>query len=137
MPEPELKGEDVFYVIGFTGQDIVNGMQLRSMRLHDENMKMMRALRQRLGPLAHASECGLVVKKLIEVYFLDPFSFYDDDTFERLYGNEYQVVDFYNETAFTLSNQYHIQLPPVIRKLTRAELPKRLGTSMRLECFTL
>jgi hypothetical protein len=45
-------------------------------------------------------------------------------------------ANFYNEAAITLSNQYLIQLPPVISKITRAELPKGFGTSIRRECFT-
>lgn len=137
MPEPQLSGEDVFYAIGFTGQNILGGALFRSMQLSSENSKMMAALYQRFGALAPAAERGLVVKKMIEVYFLDPFAFGDDDTFEKRFGNKYQVVDFYNETAFALSNQYKIQLPPVIGKLTRAELPKQLGISMRGGCFTL
>jgi len=137
MPEPELKGEDVFHVIGFTGQDILGGALSRSLQLSTDNLKMMADLHQQFGALAPAAERGLVVKKLIEVYFLDPFAFFDDDTFEQRYGNKYQVVEFYNDTAFTLSNQYRIQLPPVIGKHTRAELPNRFGISMRGECFTL
>ncbi len=137
MPEAELKGEDVFSVIGYTSQDILRYAASRSVQLSTDSRKMMTTLRQQFGPLALAAERGLVVKKLIEVYFLDPFGFGDDDTFEQRYGNKYQVVEYYNDAAFTLSKQYHIDLPPVIGRLTRAELPKRYGISMRGECYTL
>jgi hypothetical protein len=135
VPEPELKGEDVFHVIGFTGQDILDGALFRSLQLSTDNFKMMAALHQQFGALGQAAERGLVVKKLIEVYFVD--SFVDDGTFQQRYSKKYQMVDFYNDTAFTLSNQYRIQLPPVIGKLTRVELPKRFGISMQSQCFTL
>jgi hypothetical protein len=121
MPEPELKGEDVFHVIGFTSRDILGGAHLRFMK--------------RLDAPADPAPRGLVVRKLIEVYFLDaPVS--SDDVFEQRYGDKYDTVNFYNEAAFTLSNEYRIQLPPVIGKITRAELPKGFGTSIRRECFT-
>jgi len=52
MPQPELNGEDVFHVIGFTNQAILDGAQIRLM--------------QHLvaPPPSHS-----VVKKLVEVYF--------------------------------------------------------------------
>ena len=121
MPEPELKGEDVFHVIGFTSRDILGGANWRFMK--------------RLDAPADPAARGLVVRKLIEVYFLDAFVS-SDDVFEQRYGDKYDTVNFYNEAALTLSNQYRIQLPPVISKITRAELPNGFGTSIRRECFT-
>jgi hypothetical protein len=137
MPEPGIRTEDVFYAIGFTRQDILNGAQIRSMQLSSENLKMLDVLHTQFGALAHAAERGLLVKKMIEVYFLNPFAFGDDDTFEQRFGVNFQVVEFFNETAYTLSNQYNIQLPPVIGKLTRTELPKQLGISMRAPSYLL
>jgi hypothetical protein len=137
MLERELKDDDVFHVIGFTRENVARGMQLRTMRLSEENLKAGMLLHQRLGNLSAAAQRGLVVKKLVEVYFLDPFSFFEDDTFEKRFGDKYQVVEFYNEDAFTLCEHYHIELPPVIDRLMRADLPKPLGTSMQFPCFLL
>jgi hypothetical protein len=138
MPEHDSNGGDVFYVIGFTEQDIVKGALSRTMQLSTEILKMMAALHQQYGPLAQAANRGSMVKKLVEIYCLDAFiGSGEDDTFAQRFGRKYQLVDFYNETAFSLSNQCHIQLPAVIGKLTRAELPKHVGIGMRSECFTL
>lgn len=123
--------------IGFTSADIANGMQIRAMQLTSENLKMMGALHAQLGALAAAANGGLLVMKPLEVYFLDSFIGLDDETFEKLYGRKYMVVDYYNEAAFDLSRQFNIKLPPVIAKLTRAELPKNLGISMKAITYVL
>jgi len=133
MPGFPQKGNDVFHVIGFTKQEIANGVQLRSLQLNSEAMKLSSVMHQRFGPLAHAAAQGIVVEKLIEVYSLDAFG--DSEVFEKLYGNKYMVVEFFNDTALTLSNQFKIELPPVIGKITRAELPQPLGISMRGRCY--
>jgi len=135
MPEPELRSDDVFHIIGYTGQDILDGALLHSMKLSDHNLKMMDSLNQLFGSLPIAARRGLVVNKQIEVYFVD--AFVDDGTFRKAYSKKYQTVHFYNDTAFRLSNQCQIRLPPVIKKLNRAELPRRFGTSMRGECYIL
>lgn len=66
-----------------------------------------------------------MVKKLVEVYFAN--SFVGDKAFTNRYGDKYQLVDFYNETALQLSSQFRIQLPPVIGQITRANLPEQFG----------
>jgi hypothetical protein len=99
-------GNDVFHVIGFTRDHIASGLQLRTLRLTDECLKAGSALNQKLGPLALAAQKGFVVKKLVEVYFLDPFSFFDDDSFEKEFGSTYQIVEFYNETALERCKHY-------------------------------
>jgi hypothetical protein len=132
----ELKPDDPFYAIGFTQEDILNGVNIRTLNLSGENFKAMASLHTQFGPLANAAQRGLVVEKLIEVYFFERFSLLDeDDTFEQQFGNKYQVVEYYSETALTLSRRFGIQLPPVIGKITRAELPESLGTSMRLKSY--
>ena len=106
MPQPELKGEDTFHVIGFTNQDLLSGAHMRLM--------------QRLGGPG---------PKLVEVYFLDAVTAPNPAAF-KLYG-EYLAVYFYNDTALALSRDYGIQLPPAIAKITRAGLPLGTGTSIR------
>jgi hypothetical protein len=129
MPGLQQKAEDVFHVIGFTKQEIANGVQIRSLQLNSEAMKLSSVMHQRFGPLAHAAAQGIVVEKLIEVYSLDSFG--DSEAFEKLYGNKYMVVEFLNDTALTLSNQFKIKLPPVVGKFTKAEIPQPLEVSMR------
>lgn len=111
MPLPELKAEDVFHVIGFTSQDALSGAPLQ--------------LTQRLRTPAHP-----LGAKLVEVYSLDSFTAPDPAAF-KLYGN-YLSVYFYSDTALALSKDYSIRLPPVIAKITRAELPLGVGTSIRM-----
>jgi hypothetical protein len=67
--------------------------------------------------------------KLVEVYFLDAVTAPDPAAF-KLYG-EYLAVYFYNDTVLALSKGYGIKLPPVIAKITRADLPLGAGTSIR------
>jgi hypothetical protein len=128
---PDLRPDDVFYVIGFTGEDIVGGAQLRAMQLSAKNLEMVGILQQPFGDLEEAAKHGFVVKRMIEVYYLDFYSI------ESPYGRKYLVVEYYNETAFVLSNLFEIELPPVIGKLTRAELPKHLRTGRKAISFAL
>jgi hypothetical protein len=137
MLKPELKPQDVFHIIGFTNDDIAKGIQLRAMRIQDENMKLMIALHKQLGPLAVAAQKGLVVLKPLEVYFLDRFVGLDDDSFETQFGKQFQVVDYYNDTALALSKRFSITLPKVIGKITREQLPKHIGISIRAITYDL
>src|SRR5580700_7933554 len=107
MAEPE----DPFFALGFTGEDIRDGALFRTMQLATENLKMMQALHGRFGALAHAAERGLVVKRDIEIYFSDAYGFVQAENFAKQYGNQYQVIYFYNEAALDLSNQFKLQLP--------------------------
>jgi hypothetical protein len=128
MPGVQRKGEDVFHVLGFTRDEIANGVQLRSLQINMEAMRVLGEMNHRFGPLAQAAAQGLLVEKLIEVYSLDSFG--DNEKFEKLYDSKYMVVEFFNDTALNLASQFNIKLPPVIGKITRAELPQPLGISM-------
>ena len=131
MLKPELKPDDVFHIIGFTHEDILSGAQIRAMEIQSENLKMMVALHGTLGPLAVAAERGLVILKPLEVYFLDPFVSLGDDSFEKQYGRKFQVVDYYGETALELSKRFNLKLPAAIGQLSREQLPKRFGISIK------
>jgi hypothetical protein len=108
MTQHELNDDDVFHVLGFTNRDI----------LSEAHMALMRKLPVRPGP------------KLVEVYALDSVTAPDPAAF-KLYG-DYVSVYFYNDTALTLSRDFGIELPPVIAKITRANLPVGVGTSIRV-----
>ena len=131
---PQPKPEDLFYEIGFTHDDILAGALIRSLQLSTEHLRMMGELAKKYGPLSLAAKSGHVVKKMVEVYFVN--SFVDDEAFAKRYGNKYQLVNLYNETAFELSNKFGIPLPPAIGKITRAELPEHLGISMQFPSYT-
>jgi hypothetical protein len=111
MPQPELKDNDVFHVIGFTNQDVLSGAHLQLM--------------QRLRVPTHPPGT-----EPVEVYFFDRLLMPDPAAFKP-YGN-YLSVYFYSDTALELSKHYGIKLPPVIAKITRTELPWGLGTSIRI-----
>ena len=110
MPQPQLKADDVFHVIGFTNQDVLSGAHLQVV--------------QRLGTARRPSG------KISEVYFLDSVTAPDPDAY-ALYG-DYLAVYFFNDTALLLSQEYGIKLPPVLSKTTRAKLPLGIGTSVRM-----
>jgi hypothetical protein len=115
MPELELKSDDEFHAIGFTSQDILAGTRAHLMqRLMDEPTS------------------GVAVSKLIEIYYVEASGEADGKDFQQRYGTKYVAVYFYNQIALTLFKQYGIELPPVIGKTSRAELPKGLGTSVRI-----
>lgn len=133
MADQQFKADDIFHAIGFTRDDILSGALMRALQLSSDNLRWMASLAQKHGALAPAADRGVVVRKLVEVYFADPFVNHDD--FRQRFSDKYQTVQFWNETAMALSNQFHIQLPPVIAKLTRTELPPSLGTSMRFGSY--
>jgi hypothetical protein len=99
--------KDLFYVIGFTKQDILTGAHMQLM--------------QRVLDPAE--------RRLIEVYFADPFVL-PDNSFEKRYGKKYQTVFFYNEAAKELSGKYSVQLPEEFDEIMRDELPVGYGVSM-------
>ena len=113
MRLPEQKPEDLFYAIGFTIQDAAQKAQI-----------LLQMEKERLASLKR-SETG----ELIEIYFLDVVS---SDLLEKMHGDKYLALEYWNEAAFSLAQKIKIHLPPVIEKLMRAKLPPSppLGRSM-------
>jgi hypothetical protein len=104
MPQPELKANDIFYMIGFTNQDVLSGS-------HHQ-------LQKRLGILPHLPP--------VEVYSLDAVTAPDRTAF-KLHGN-FLAVYFLSEAALTLAKEHGIQLPPVMGTIIRKELPLGVST---------
>lgn len=130
MPSPD----DIFYVIGFTRADIASGALRNLLSLSLKSLEQMTRLHQRVGPLAIAAARGLVVKEPIEVYFESPLDAEPSRNFRKEYGENYETVQFLNETAMRLCNEFGISLPNVIRIVRRSELPTQYGTMVY--CWT-
>ena len=124
MPSPV----DIFYVIGFTRADIAAGALRNLISLSLKSLEQMTKLHQRVGPLAIAAARGLVVKERIEVYFESPLDAEPSRNFLNEYGENYQTVQFMNETAMRLCIEFGINLPNMIRIVRRNELPTQYGT---------
>jgi hypothetical protein len=104
MSQPELKDDDVFYIIGFTNQDILSGA-------HHQ-------LQKRLGVPPHRSQ--------VEVYVLDAVTAPNRADF-RLYG-DYLAVYFLSANSLALAKEQGIELPPVMGNTTRGKLPLGVST---------
>ena len=124
MPSPD----DIFYIIGFTNADIASGALRNLLSLSLKSLEQMTRLHQRVGPLAIAAARGLVVKETIEVYFESPLDAEPSRNFRNEYGENYQTVQFLNETAMRLCIEFGINLPNMIRIVRRNELPTQYGT---------
>ena len=102
MPQPELKRDDVFHAVGFTYQDVCSRVELKLLELFE-------------------TPADPLETRLVEVYFIDLFSAPNIAAFKH-YGNFFTVY-FYSDTAIELSEDFGLRLPPVIAKITRAEIP--------------
>jgi hypothetical protein len=118
MPEPN----DVFHVIGYTREDITGGGMFRLLTLADVLFRRMGELHDQVGPLDAAFRAGKVVREDVEVFFYTPLDFGGEQ-----FGRDYQMVEFFNDEAYRLCHEYHIGVPPVIRQITREQLPARMG----------
>lgn len=130
-----MNPDDVFHIIGFTRQDILNGVQMGTMDLSTQNLRAMGELWHRVGPLAIAVANGVVTREIVEVYFLSPFDVPGTVDMAERYGQDFQQVEFFNETALRLCRLYRIALPQIIGQTTRAELPEPYGISMRFPSY--
>jgi hypothetical protein len=124
LPSPD----DIFYVIGFTRADIASGALHNLTSLSLKSLEEMRKLHQRVGPLAIAAAHGLVAKETIEVYFESALDAEQGRNFRNEYGEDYQTVQFLNETAMRLCREFGINLPNLIRTIRRNQLPLQHGT---------
>lgn len=131
MTEPT----DIFYVIGFNREDILRGGFLSPGNLVGEITKASNDLHRRFGALDYAAETGVLVKRMVEVYFLDPYG-EENPEFRKLF-DKYQVIDFYSETAFELCQRFGITLPAVISTTTREKLPDEVGTLLLFPTCTV
>jgi hypothetical protein len=100
------------------------------MNLWSGNLRYMEELRRRFGSLGSAAAAGVLARELVEIYGL-PSSGAEGDVHLRerygnLYGNDYQSVEFLNDAALRLCQELKIDLPPLIGRTTRAELPPHL-----------
>jgi hypothetical protein len=104
MPQPEPRDDDVFYIIGFTNQDILSGA-------HHQ-------LQQRLGVPPLLSQ--------VEVYSLDAVTAPDQAAF-KLYG-DFLAVYYLSVNTLALAKEHGIKLPHLMGNTTRGKLPFGVST---------
>ncbi len=132
-----MNPDDVFHIIGFTRDEILDGGLARLMSLSDKVTLRSLDLWQRFGPLVVAVQNRLVVQELVEVYFLSPFDPESMRAFREQYGR-YQIINFLNGTALRLYGEFQIALPPIVGQTTRAQLDDmQLGIFMRYDSFSV
>ena len=125
---------DTFFVIGLTSEDVLTDVDFGILKLSDYSLKNSMELNQRFGPLRPAIRKGLLVEEEGEVFFLfDATDFEGAQIYKQQFGDKYFEIKFLNDVAFRLCHDYGIKLPPVLKIITRAELPEPqyLGVSMR------
>lgn len=123
MTEPN----GVFHVIGHTREDIIGGGMFRLLTLADVPFRRMGELHNQVRPLDAEYRAGKVAREDVEVFFYVPLDFGGGQQF----GRDYQVVEFFNDDAYRLCGECHIGVPPVIRQITREQLPSRSMWKMK------
>ena len=136
-PGEGLNPSDVFHIVGYTTQAIAGGSLIQLMGLSTLVLKSNEALSKQLGALVPATQAGKAKRQTFEIYSITPFLFGGAvpaaiEKIEKL-GGPYMTVEFFNDVAYELCGEYKIQLPTVIGKTTRVELPPPpvLGITMR------
>jgi hypothetical protein len=141
MPDEIFNPADVFHIIGYTAAQITEGLQLHLMNLSTRVLKSNEALWKQLGPLVPAMQAGKVKRHIVEIYSVTPFLFESavPAAIAELQGlsGPYLTFEFFNDVAHNLCREYKIQLPAIIGKTTRAELPPlpQLGITIRGVCY--
>jgi hypothetical protein len=124
--EPVSSPADVFHVIGFTAKHLSDGAMSRMMNLWNGNLRKMAELRRRFGTLGSAVAAGVLARELVEIYGLASFERGAGSDGREQYGADYQSVEFLNDAALRLCQEFQVNLPPVIGRTTRADLPPHL-----------
>jgi hypothetical protein len=136
-----MASDDIFHIIGFTTQNILDDSQMKLTGLGHVVLKRNEELWRQIGPLVAAEQAGKVTRHIFEVYSITPFVFGSGDdlpaAIKRLGNESYMDVEFLNDAALKLCSEYGIQLPRVIGKITRAELPPppHLGITTKGVCY--
>jgi hypothetical protein len=120
---------DVFYVIGYTNEQVLEGGIHHLMTLDGYIMRSLAYLNQQLGPLKNAEASGVVVEEPVEIY-----------TAMRVdgnpYGDKFQDIVFMNDVALRLCRIYGVRLTPVIAKITRSQMPATPALLMKKRVYT-
>src|SRR6267378_2810095 len=118
-----MASNDVFHIIGYTTQNILDDSQMKLTGLGHIVLKRNEELSRQVGPLVAAAQAGKVTRYIFEVYSITPFLFGSGSdipaAISRLGGGPYVDVEFLNDAALKLCEEYRIHLPPVIGKITR------------------
>lgn len=124
MPKPD----DAFYVMGYTNEQIIEGGVHRILSLDTHRMNILQAMNQRFGALQVALADGLVVEEIIEIYSAMQLP-------GNPYGDLFEIV-IMNDVALRMCRQNKIRLTPVLKKITRSELPPSMSLLMKQKTYT-
>jgi hypothetical protein len=122
------KPTDVFYVIGYTNDQVTGGDINSIMSLSSLLMNNNLVMNQKFGPLQAASANGLVVEEPVEIY-----------TAMRLPGNPYGdlfSIVFMNDVALRMCRLNGVRLTRVLKKVTRSEVPTSASALMKDKIYT-
>jgi hypothetical protein len=108
----------------------------RMMNLWNGNLRKMAELRRRFGTLGSAVAAGLLARELVEIYGLASFERGASADTREHYGADYQSVEFLNDAALRLCMEFNVNLPPVIGRTTRADLPPHLEVIVQFPTCT-
>lgn len=124
MPTPD----DVFYVIGYTNEQVLQGGIHRLLSLDAHRISNLNALHEKFGALEPAAARGLVVEELLEIYSAMRLA-------GNPYGDVFEIV-FINDVALRMCRQSGIRTPRVVKKITRSEIPPSVGLLMTQKTYT-
>jgi len=122
------KPDDVFYVVGYTNEQVVEGGIRRIMSLDAHLMNSLNALFQKFGALQAAAANGFVVEEIVEIY-----------TAMHLPGNPYGdlfEIAFLNDVALRMCRLNNVRLPAVLKKIIRSEVPSSVALLMTKKIYT-
>ena len=125
------KPDDVFHAVGYTIRDISDDAQFRLLGLSGRVMMENDKLWRQLGPLVPAMESGKVKREFVEVLSVSPFLGDHEMPYTGPNNEMFLSIEYLSDAAFRLCREYGIQHPPVIEKVTRADIPRNHGITLR------
>ena len=131
FPDYQPKPDDVFHAVGYTNQDILAGAQMRLLNLSSRVMTENGKLLQQFGPLVPAIQSAKAKREFIEVLSVDPFTGDGEMPYAGPNNGAFMVIEYLSDGALRLCREFGIQLPPVIEKLKRADIPETHGITLR------
>jgi hypothetical protein len=118
------KPDDIFYVVGYTNDQVSEGGISRLMKLSDHVMSALASLHHKFGALAQAAANGWVVEEPIEIYSVPRID-------GNPYGDAYFEFVFLNDVALRMCRLKNVRVPTVLKKIMRSEIPGSVSALMR------
>ena|SRR5438477_8035245 len=86
---------------------------------------------QQLGPLVPALQSAKAKREFVEVLSVDPFSGESEMPYKGPSNGTFMLIEYLSDGALRLCREFGIQVPPVIEKLRRADVPGIHGITLR------